>query len=184
LKAAPVSPCEDPQSKRNGDAGRPTITECCSLFRWWRTQDYYDEPGRGTLARDGVGVLITQAIHALYESAIAPSQYSTMKEGKTGSVVTSFMGHNHRGVASKDGPGPETKRRCRRKRVAGPRARSNVCPGSDGTEAVPQTGSILLRPIAVRDFVRTRQSNSVSCNPCPSTQPFENTLLLSTYDTM
>jgi predicted dehydrogenase len=32
---------------------------------WWRPQSYYDEPGRGTLARDGGGVLITQAIHSL-----------------------------------------------------------------------------------------------------------------------
>ena len=33
--------------------------------RWWRPQAYYDEPGRGTLARDGGGVLLTQAIHTL-----------------------------------------------------------------------------------------------------------------------
>jgi predicted dehydrogenase len=33
--------------------------------RWWRPQTYYDEPGRGTLARDGGGVLLTQAIHTL-----------------------------------------------------------------------------------------------------------------------
>jgi predicted dehydrogenase len=32
---------------------------------WWRPQGYYDEPGRGTLARDGGGVLLTQAIHTL-----------------------------------------------------------------------------------------------------------------------
>lgn len=32
---------------------------------WWRPQSYYDEPGRGTLARDGGGVLISQAIHPL-----------------------------------------------------------------------------------------------------------------------
>ncbi|HUN45582.1 MAG TPA: Gfo/Idh/MocA family oxidoreductase [Stellaceae bacterium] len=32
---------------------------------WWRPQAYYDEPGRGTLARDGGGVLISQAIHSL-----------------------------------------------------------------------------------------------------------------------
>jgi predicted dehydrogenase len=32
---------------------------------WWRPQSYYDEPGRGTLARDGGGVLITQAVHTL-----------------------------------------------------------------------------------------------------------------------
>jgi predicted dehydrogenase len=32
---------------------------------WWRPQSYYDEPGRGVLARDGGGVLITQAIHQI-----------------------------------------------------------------------------------------------------------------------
>lgn len=33
---------------------------------WWRPQGaYYDEPGRGTLERDGGGVLISQAIHSL-----------------------------------------------------------------------------------------------------------------------
>ena len=32
---------------------------------WWRPQSYYDEPGRGTLSRDGGGVPITQAIHVL-----------------------------------------------------------------------------------------------------------------------
>lgn len=32
---------------------------------WWRPQSYYDEPGRGTLLRDGGGVLLTQAIHTL-----------------------------------------------------------------------------------------------------------------------
>ena len=32
---------------------------------WWRGQDYYDQPGRGSYARDGGGVLISQAIHPL-----------------------------------------------------------------------------------------------------------------------
>lgn len=33
---------------------------------WWRPQaGYYDQPGRGSLARDGGGVLLTQAIHAI-----------------------------------------------------------------------------------------------------------------------
>ncbi|MGV8855128.1 MAG: Gfo/Idh/MocA family oxidoreductase [Devosia sp.] len=33
---------------------------------WWRPQQgYYDQPGRGTVAQDGGGVLITQAIHSL-----------------------------------------------------------------------------------------------------------------------
>jgi len=35
------------------------------LVPWWRPQSYYDEPGRGTRARDGGGALITQAIHPL-----------------------------------------------------------------------------------------------------------------------
>jgi len=32
---------------------------------WWRDQNYYDAPGRGTYARDGGGVMISQAIHTL-----------------------------------------------------------------------------------------------------------------------
>lgn len=32
---------------------------------WWRPQAYYDQPGRCTMARDGGGVLMTQAIHTL-----------------------------------------------------------------------------------------------------------------------
>lgn len=40
------------------------VTASASI-RWWRAQSYYGEPGRGTLARDGGGVLLTQAIHAL-----------------------------------------------------------------------------------------------------------------------
>ena len=31
----------------------------------WRPQSYYDQPGRGTMARDGGGVLLTQGIHTL-----------------------------------------------------------------------------------------------------------------------
>jgi predicted dehydrogenase len=43
---------------------------------WWRPQAYYDEPGRGTLARDGGGVLLTQAIHSfdLFRSLVGVSR--------------------------------------------------------------------------------------------------------------
>lgn len=41
------------------------LVSASAAVRWWRPQSYYDEPGRGTLARDGGGVLITQAIHTL-----------------------------------------------------------------------------------------------------------------------
>jgi predicted dehydrogenase len=42
----------------------PLVTGACRV-QWWRPQSYYDEPGRGSLARDGGGVLLTQAIHTL-----------------------------------------------------------------------------------------------------------------------
>ena len=32
---------------------------------WWRPQSYYAQAGRGTMARDGGGVLLTQAIHCI-----------------------------------------------------------------------------------------------------------------------
>lgn len=41
------------------------IIGCSATIALWRPQSYYDEPGRGTLARDGGGVLITQGIHTL-----------------------------------------------------------------------------------------------------------------------
>ena len=42
-----------------------TILEASLSVRNWRPQQYYDQPGRGTLTRDGGGVLLTQAIHAI-----------------------------------------------------------------------------------------------------------------------
>jgi predicted dehydrogenase len=48
------------------DAGTlGALANAAVSIRWWRPQSYYDEPGRGTLARDGGGVLLTQAIHTL-----------------------------------------------------------------------------------------------------------------------
>ncbi len=47
----------------SGELG--TILEATASVRNWRPQSYYDEPGRGTLARDGGGVLLTQAIHTI-----------------------------------------------------------------------------------------------------------------------
>lgn len=48
---------------RSGSLGE--IISCSASINLWRPQSYYDEPGRGTLARDGGGVLITQGIHTL-----------------------------------------------------------------------------------------------------------------------
>jgi predicted dehydrogenase len=41
------------------------ILGCSTVIRLWRPQSYYDEPGRGSFARDGGGVLISQGIHTL-----------------------------------------------------------------------------------------------------------------------
>jgi predicted dehydrogenase len=46
-----------------GRLGR--IVSATAAIPNWRPQSYYDQPGRGTKARDGGGVLITQAIHTL-----------------------------------------------------------------------------------------------------------------------
>ncbi|MCR8723972.1 Gfo/Idh/MocA family protein [Frigidibacter sp. ROC022] len=46
-----------------GDFGALRLAEI--NVPWWRPQSYYDAPGRGTYARDGGGVMITQAIHAI-----------------------------------------------------------------------------------------------------------------------
>lgn len=48
------------------DAGALGEVQAATLtVPWWRAQSYYDQPGRGVKARDGGGVLMIQAIHAL-----------------------------------------------------------------------------------------------------------------------
>jgi UDP-N-acetyl-2-amino-2-deoxyglucuronate dehydrogenase len=47
----------------SGAVGR--LVGCSTTIRLWRPQSYYDEPGRGSFARDGGGVLISQGIHTL-----------------------------------------------------------------------------------------------------------------------
>lgn len=48
---------------RSGALGALGLVEI--VVPWWREQAYYDEPGRGSYARDGGGVLISQAIHTI-----------------------------------------------------------------------------------------------------------------------
>ncbi|HRY23409.1 MAG: Gfo/Idh/MocA family oxidoreductase [Geminicoccaceae bacterium] len=52
-------------ARRLADGELGTLATVQLSVPWWRPQSYYDVPGRGTLARDGGGVLITQAIHSL-----------------------------------------------------------------------------------------------------------------------
>jgi predicted dehydrogenase len=51
--------------ERLGEGALGQIVAGSMIVPWWRPQSYYDEPGRGTVARDGGGVLLTQAIHTL-----------------------------------------------------------------------------------------------------------------------
>lgn len=48
---------------REGRLGR--LLSASASIRWWRAPEYFAQPGRGTRARDGGGVLLTQAIHTL-----------------------------------------------------------------------------------------------------------------------
>jgi len=47
----------------SGEIG--ALVGASAIIRLWRPQSYYDDFGRGTRARDGGGVLVTQAIHTL-----------------------------------------------------------------------------------------------------------------------
>jgi len=47
----------------SGELGR--LVAASAYIELWRPQSYYDQPGRGTKARDGGGVLLTQGIHTL-----------------------------------------------------------------------------------------------------------------------
>ncbi len=46
-----------------GELGR--LVSGSAAIRWWRPPEYFAEAGRGMKARDGGGVLLTQAIHTL-----------------------------------------------------------------------------------------------------------------------
>lgn len=51
------------QALQAGELGE--VQAAAMAVPWWRPQAYYDQPGRGVKARDGGGVLTTQAIHTL-----------------------------------------------------------------------------------------------------------------------
>jgi predicted dehydrogenase len=60
------------KAAKGGELG-PLVSGSASI-RWWRTPEYFAQPGRGMKARDGGGVLITQAIHTLdlFQSLTGP----------------------------------------------------------------------------------------------------------------
>jgi UDP-N-acetyl-2-amino-2-deoxyglucuronate dehydrogenase len=56
----------------NGELG--DLVSASASIRWWRSPDYFAQPGRGMKGRDGGGVLLTQAIHTLdlFQSLTGP----------------------------------------------------------------------------------------------------------------
>lgn len=48
---------------RADELGKPLSAS--ASIRWWRDANYFAQPGRGTMLRDGGGVLLTQAIHTM-----------------------------------------------------------------------------------------------------------------------
>ncbi len=58
-------PAGEALAARLADGALGPIAGCSTTIRLWRPQSYYDEPGRGSFARDGGGVLISQGIHTL-----------------------------------------------------------------------------------------------------------------------
>ncbi len=64
---------------RSGELG--ALVSGSASIRWWRPPEYFAQPGRGIKARDGGGVLLTQAIHTLdlFQSLTGPiSRVSAM----------------------------------------------------------------------------------------------------------
>ncbi len=58
--------------RQSGELG--ALISASASIRWWRPPDYFAQPGRGMKARDGGGVLLTQAIHTLdlFQSLTGP----------------------------------------------------------------------------------------------------------------
>ena len=57
---------------RSGRFG--ALLSASASVRWWRSPEYFAQPGRGMKERDGGGVLLTQAIHTLdlFQSLTGP----------------------------------------------------------------------------------------------------------------
>jgi UDP-N-acetyl-2-amino-2-deoxyglucuronate dehydrogenase len=87
------------------------LISASAAIRWWRTPEYFAEPGRGMKARDGGGVLITQAIHTLdmFQSLAGPiarvaalATTSPQRKIDTEDIVAAAIGFRGGAVGSID----------------------------------------------------------------------------------
>ena len=94
---------------RGGELG--ALLSGSAYIRWWRAPEYFAQPGRGMKARDGGGVLLTQAIHTLdlFQSLTGPiarvaafAKTSPLRRIDTEDVVCAAIGFGNGAVGAID----------------------------------------------------------------------------------
>src|SRR3954469_7387910 len=91
--------------------GRGALLSGSASIRWWRAPEYFAQPGRGMKARDGGGVLLTQAIHTLdlFQSLTCPiarvaafAKTSPLRRIDTEDIVCAAIGFQNVAVGAID----------------------------------------------------------------------------------
>jgi predicted dehydrogenase len=94
---------------RSGELG--DLVSASASIRWWRPPEYFAEPGRGMKARDGGGVLLTQAIHTLdlFQSLTGPiarvaamAKTSPLRTIDTEDIVAAAVGFKNGAIGTID----------------------------------------------------------------------------------
>jgi UDP-N-acetyl-2-amino-2-deoxyglucuronate dehydrogenase len=94
---------------QSGELGE--LVSASSSIRWWRQPEYFAEPGRGMKARDGGGVLLTQAIHTLdlFQSLTGPitrvaamAKTSALRTIDTEDIVAAAVGFRNGAIGTID----------------------------------------------------------------------------------
>ncbi|MFL5112493.1 MAG: Gfo/Idh/MocA family protein [Microvirga sp.] len=94
---------------RGGELG--ALLSGSAYIRWWRAPEYFAQPGRGMKARDGGGVLLTQAIHTLdlFQSLTGPiarvaafAKTSPLRRIDTEDIVCAAIGFQNGAVGALD----------------------------------------------------------------------------------
>ena len=97
------------RSMRGGELG--ALLSGSAYIRWWRAPEYFAQPGRGMKARDGGGVLLTQAIHTLdlFQSLTGPiarvaafAKTSPLRRIDTEDIVCAAIGFGNGAVGAID----------------------------------------------------------------------------------